>query len=216
MSERDASGPDIRVLVVEDNFYTRHGTVAFLREQPGIVVAGEAADGERALALFERMRPDVVVVDLRMPDMDGVELTRALRARAPEARIVVLTHYQGDEDISQALKAGASGYLTKESSGEELLAAIRALHAGQAYLPPEIKDRMKSRTGQQELTRRERQLLEHIADGASNREAAEALGITERTAGLYVSRILSKLGARSRTEAVSIGARRGLLRTQRP
>jgi DNA-binding NarL/FixJ family response regulator len=212
----DGSGSDIRVLVVEDNFYTRHGTVAFLRDQPGIVVAGEAADGERALALFEKTRPDVVIVDLRMPRMDGVELTRALRARAPQARIVVLTHYQGDEDISQALKAGAGGYLTKESSGEELLAAIRALHAGQAYLPPEIEDRMKSRRGHQELTPRERQVLEHIADGASNREAAEALGITERTAGLYVSRILSKLGARSRTEAASIGARRGLLRTQRP
>jgi two-component system NarL family response regulator len=209
-------GAEIRLLVVEDNFYTRHGTVAFLREQPGFVVAAEAATGERALALFEAARPDVVIVDLRMPDMDGIELTRALRARAPEVRILVLTHYQGDEDIAQALKAGARGYLTKESSGEELLAAVRAVHAGQAYLPPEIQERMSSRRGQQELTRRERELLEHIADGASNREAAEALGITERTAGLYVSRILSKLGARSRTEAASIAVRRGLLRSPRP
>jgi two-component system NarL family response regulator len=209
-------GAEIRVLVVEDNFYTRHGTVTFLREQPGFVVAAEAATGERALALFETTRPDVVIVDLRMPGMDGVELTRALRERAPEARILVLTHYQGDEDIAQALKAGARGYLTKESSGEELLAAVRALHAGQAYLPPEIQERMSSRRGQPQLTRREREILEHIADGASNREAAEALGISERTAGLYVSRILSKLGARSRTEAASIAGRRGLLRSPRP
>ena len=213
MSGRSAP---IRVLVVEDNFYTRLGTMAFLREQPELVVAGEAGDGERALEIFEASRPDVVIVDLRMPRMDGIELTRRLHLRAPELPILVLTHYQGDEDIAQALKAGARGYLSKESPGEELLAAIRAVTAGQAYLPPEIVEQMSSRRGQQELTRRERQLLEYVADGASNREAAEALGITERTAGLYVSRILSKLGARSRTEAAAIATRRGLLRTERP
>jgi two-component system NarL family response regulator len=207
-----ASETPIRVLVVEDNFYTRHGTVTFLREQPEIAVVGEASDGLRALALFPRCAPDVVVIDLRMPGMTGAELASALAARDAGVRILVLTHYQGDEDIAQALAAGARGYLTKESSGEQLLAAIRAVHAGQRFLPPEIVEQMSMREGQPELTRRERELLEQIAEGASNREAAGTLGISERTAGLYVSRILSKLGARSRTEAVSIAGRRGLLR----
>jgi len=206
---------DIRVLVVEDNFYSRHGTVAFLREQPGIQVVGEACDGEAALKLFGESESDVVIVDLRMPHMNGVELARALIARAPQVRILVLTQYRGDEDIAQALNAGARGYLTKESSGEELASAIRALHAGQRFLPPEIVESMSVRQQQPELTPRERELLQKIADGASNREAAAALGITERTAGLYVSRILSKLGARSRTEAASIGARRGLVPSER-
>ncbi len=204
----------IRVLVVEDNFYTRHGTVTFLSEQPGIAVVGEAADGERALAMFDPAAVDVVVIDLRMPGMTGSELASALVERAPGVRILVLTHYQGDEDIARALAAGARGYLTKESSGEDLLAAIRTLHGGQRFLPPEIVEQMSLRQGHPELTRRERELLENIAQGASNREAAETLGISERTAGLYVSRILSKLGARSRTEAVSIAGRRGLLRSR--
>jgi two-component system NarL family response regulator len=199
------------VLVVEDNFYTRFGTVAFLRTQAGIEVVGEAGDGHQALALFQEKQPDVTVVDLRMPRMDGVQLAAALCAQAADARILVLTNYVGDEDIFQALKAGARGYLTKESSGEELLSAIRALHGGERFLPPSIVERISQRRGQQELTRRERQVLEQLADGASNREVAEQFGIGERTVGLYVSSILSKLGARSRTEAVAIASRRGLL-----
>jgi len=202
---------EIRVLVAEDNFYTRLGTVAFLRSQPGIQVVAEAANGTRALELFEETRPDVIIVDLRMPGMSGVELTARLRERAPEARILVLTHYDGDEDIFQALKAGAAGYLTKEAAGEELLAAIRALHAGGGFLPPEIVARVSDRENHPQLTRREREVLAEIAEGASNREAASNLGISERTAGLYVSSILCKLGAQSRTEAVSIALRRGLL-----
>jgi DNA-binding NarL/FixJ family response regulator len=201
----------IRVLVVEDNFYTRVGTVAFLRGQAGIEVVGEAPDAERALALLDELRPHVLIVDLRMPGMCGVQLTAAVQRRAPSVHILVLTHHQGDEDIFQALKAGARGYLTKESSGEQLVAAIRTINAGNQFLPPEIADQIRNRRGQQPLTQRERQVLEQIADGAGNREVAHALGISERTVGLYVSSILSKLGARSRTEAASIGARRGLL-----
>jgi two-component system, NarL family, response regulator len=202
----------IRVLVAEDNFYTRVGTVAFLREQPGIAVVGEATDGESALALFEQLRPDVLVTDLRMPGMNGVDLTATVCARCPAARILVLTHHQGDEDVFQALKAGALGYLTKEASGDQLLVAIRAIHDGQKYLPPEIRDQLRGRDGLPPLTERERQVLEEVADGASNREVAGNLGISERTVGLYVSSILNKLGARSRTEAAAIAARRGLLR----
>jgi two-component system, NarL family, response regulator len=207
----ESAGASIRVLVAEDNFYTRVGTVSFLAEQPGIEVVGEATDGEDALALFERLCPDVLVADLRMPRLNGVELTAKVCARFPEARILVLTHHQGDEDIFQALKAGARGYLTKESPGEQLVAAIFALHAGDKFLPPEIRDQIRSREGVQPLTQREREVLELVADGASNREVADRLGISERTVGLYVSSILSTLGARSRTEAASIAVRRGLL-----
>jgi DNA-binding NarL/FixJ family response regulator len=174
----------IRVMVAEDNFYTRLGTVAFLRGQPGIRVVAEAANGVRALELFAEAQPDVTIVDLRMPGMGGVELTTRLRRRAPEARILVLTHYEGDEDIFQALKAGAAGYLTKEAPGEELLAAIRALHAGSGFLPPAIAERLHSREGQVQLTPREREVLAEIAEGASNQEAARTLGISVRTAGL--------------------------------
>jgi DNA-binding NarL/FixJ family response regulator len=206
----------IRVLVVEDNFYTRLGTVAFLRDQPGVDVVGQAKDGDGALALFDQLRPDVTVMDLRMPGMDGVRLSASLRARFAGARILVLTHYQGDDDIYQALKAGACGYLTKEASGDDLLAGIRAVHDGRRYLPPEIVERMSSRRGLPDLTRREREVLEQVADGASNREIGQTLRISERTVAFYVGSILSKLGARSRTEAVSIATHRGILKASQP
>jgi DNA-binding NarL/FixJ family response regulator len=202
---------DIRVLVVEDNFYTRFGTVAFLREQPGFQVVGAAADGEHALALFEKLQPDVVLVDLRMPGMDGAQLTERLCQRRPDARILVLTSYQGDEDIFRALKAGSRGYLTKDSSGDELVSAICALHSGERFLPAPIAERIARRQTCQPLTGRERQVLEEVADGASNREVAEHLGISQRTVEGYMSSILSKFGARSRTEAISMATDRGLL-----
>jgi DNA-binding NarL/FixJ family response regulator len=206
----------IRVLVAEDNFFTRLGTVALLREQPDMDVVGAVPDGRRALALFEELHPDVLVLDLRMPEVDGVSVAASLHGRDPAANVLVLTSYCGDEDIFQALTAGARGYLTKESSGEDLLMAIRTLHAGRRFVPPAIAALMSSRRNMPQLTPRERQVLEAVADGASNREVGETLRITERTAGLFVSSILNKLGARSRTEAVSIALRRGLLRPSQP
>jgi two-component system NarL family response regulator len=201
----------IRVLIVEDNFYTRYGTVAFLREQAGIDVVGAAGNYERACQFLHELQPDVVLVDLRLPDLDGVQLAEWLIARRPDARILVLTNYQGDEDIFRALRAGARGYLTKDSSGDELLSAIRALHAGERFIPSAIAERIARRQGRQELTRREREVLVQVADGASNREVAETLGISERTVEVFMSSILSKFGARSRTEAVSMASHRGLL-----
>jgi two-component system NarL family response regulator len=204
----------IRVLVVEDNFYTRLGTLTFLRSQPGIEVVGEAADGAQALELFDQVQPDVVVVDLRMPDVDGVRLTAWLCQRTPRPPVLVLTHYQGDEDIAAALAAGAQGYLTKEAPGAELVTALRTLHAGERYLPTEIVQRLSTRDHQPPLTRRETQVLKEIAGGASNRDVAQALGLSERTVAVYVSRILSKLGAQSRTEAAAIGLRRGIVQIE--
>jgi two-component system NarL family response regulator len=205
----------IKVLIAEDSFFTRFGTVAFLREQPDIEVVGAAPDGERALALFEETHPDVTVIDLRMPGLDGIGVAAALQSRTPAPAVLVLTSYSGDEDIFRALRAGARGYLTKESCGDELLEAIRTVHAGGKFLPAAIKEALSSRTGIPPLTRREVQVLELVADGAPNREVGQTLGITERTAALFVSSILGKLGARSRTEAVAIAQRRGLIRTTR-
>jgi DNA-binding NarL/FixJ family response regulator len=202
---------EIRVLIAEDNFYTRLGVVGFLRRQAGVRVVGQACDGSQALALLGKSRPNVVLVDLRMPIMDGVQLASTLSATAPQVGILVLTHYDGCDDISRALEAGAHGYLTKEASGHELLAAIRAVHAEHQFLPPEIVERMSLRRFDFQLTRRERQVLEQVAQGASNREIAETLGIALRTVEVYVSSILTKLGARSRTEAVAISVRGGIL-----
>jgi DNA-binding NarL/FixJ family response regulator len=202
----------IRVLLVEENFYTRLGTAVFLSGQPGIVVVGMASDGESALALFATHSPDVTVLDLRLRGMNGLQVISALLEKSPDAAILVLSQYLGDHDISRALKAGARGYISKDASGNDLVAALRTLRGGARFIPTDIRRRVSSSAGLPGLTRRERQVLEQVADGASNREAAAALGISHRTVDLYVSNILDKLGAQSRTEAVSIATHRGILR----
>jgi two-component system, NarL family, response regulator len=203
----------IRVLLVEDNFYTRLGTATFLRGQPGIDVVGEASDGSAGLALFTELTPDVTLVDLRMPSMDGIALIAAVRTHSPDARVLVLTHHRGDENVLQAVKAGARGYLTKEAPGDDLVAALRAVSMGDRYFPREIARVAANGMTRPHLTRRERQVLDLVADGASNRETGNALGIAERTVSLYVSSILSKLGARSRTEAVSLAVHQGIIQS---
>ncbi len=206
------SNERIRVLLAETNFYTRLGTLVFLSSQPGIAVVGEAPDGRRALALFDALAPDVTVLDVNLRLLDGVQVTAAIGNRNPDAAVLVLSSHPGEEEIARALKAGARGYLSKHGSGDELLLAIQAVHGGARYLPPEIRERMSGYAELPALTPRERQVLEQVADGASNRDTAAALGISQRTVGLYVSSILDKLGAQSRTEAVSIATHRGIIR----
>ena len=184
----------IRVLVVDDNFYIRLGTVTVLRGHPEIDVVADADDAERARALFQQVHPDVVVIGTRLPS-ESVQLATTLCARSPDARILMFTHHCGDEHIFRALEAGARGYLSKGSTGDDLLAAIRTVYAGRRFLPEALASRLAQRCGLQRLTPRECQVLEQIAEGASNRETAHKLGISERTVGLYVSNILSKLGA---------------------
>jgi DNA-binding NarL/FixJ family response regulator len=201
----------IRVLIIDDNQLARMGVAMLLSTQDDVKMVGEAVDGPSGIKLYQELRPDVAVVDLRLPDMDGVAVLEAIRRVDAAARCLVLSHYEGDENIFRALRAGAGGYLTKQAPGPEILAAIRTVFAGKRYLPPDIASQLADRFGQVELTKREQEVLEHVSQGSSNRTIAESLQISERTIATYVSAIMSKLGAKSRTEAVSRGRSRGLL-----
>jgi two-component system NarL family response regulator len=202
----------IRVLVAEDSPVTRLGVSTLLRTEPDIEVVAEAENGADAVRLFRQMRPDVVLLDLRMPELDGVQATEQMRREDPAARVLVLTNYDGDEVIFQALKAGAAGYLTKGVRGPELITAIRQVHAGDRYLPPGVAGRLADRMMAPSLSPREVQVLEKIYEGLTNKEIAEALHISLKTASMFVSKILLKLDVRSRTEAVAVALRRGILR----
>ncbi len=204
----------IKVLIAEDNMLTRLGTVTLLKTQPDLDVVGEAVDGAAAVSLFRKLKPDVLLLDLKMPVMGGVQVISTLVQQTPEARILVLTHYEGDEDIFKAIKAGARGYLTKEMRGEEIIAAIRTVHAGDQYLPASIASRLADRMRQPSLSAREQQVLQGIFKGKTNKEIAQELQLSEKTTAIYVSNILSKLRAKTRTEAVSIALQRGLLSSE--
>jgi two-component system, NarL family, response regulator LiaR len=204
----------INILIVEDQRIVREGLRAVLEDEEEIAIVGEAANGQEALDLFARLRPDVVLMDLQMPVMDGPEATRRIRELAPGAHILVLTTYATDEFIFKALRAGARGYLLKDASSDELLAAIRTVHSGQTLLSPEVAARLVSGVstgGPEPLTPRELEVLVLMGQGRSNGEIAAALSIAPRTAKVHVQNILGKLGATNRTEAVSLAARQGLI-----
>jgi two-component system, NarL family, response regulator LiaR len=204
----------IRVLIVEDQRIVREGLVALFEDEPGIVIAGEAAGGEEAVSAYASLRPDVVLMDLQMPRVDGPEATRRIKALDPEARILVLTTYATDEFIFAALRAGARGYLLKDASAAELVAAIVAIHGGQTRLSPEVAARLVAGVGgggPEPLTARELEVLTLLGQGQSNDQIAVALGIAPRTVKVHVQNILGKLGASNRTEAVSIAARQRLI-----
>jgi two-component system, NarL family, response regulator len=202
----------IRVGIVDDHPVVRDGLAAILGLQPDIKVVGEAATGREACALFDRQRPDVLLLDLKMPGMDGLEVVQTLCAAHPEARIVILTTYGGDEDIFRSLKAGAKGYLLKDAPRQQILEAIRTVHAGGRYLPAAIVSKVAEHALRPELTGREREVLQGMARGASNKEIGLALSISEGTVKTHVKAILAKLDAVSRTEAVTIATRRGIIR----
>jgi two-component system, NarL family, response regulator len=204
----------IRVLVAEDSEVTRLGIVTMLSTQADLQVVAQAEDGAQAVVLFRQHRPDVTLVDMRMPALDGVAVTAAICAEQPPGRVLVLTNYEGDENIFQALKAGASGYLTKGARGMQLVEAIRAVHAGQKFLPPEMAQQLAQRVLTQPLGLRETQILKHIALGQTNVEIADALGLSKKTIGMFVGRLLFKLGVHSRTEAVTVAMKRGILKSQ--
>lgn len=201
----------IRVLVVEDHNVVRQGLVALLNLVEGIEVAGEAADGEEAVAQFRRQKPDVTLIDLRLPKLSGVEVIQKVRSETPQARFVVLTTYDGDEDIYRALKSGAKAYLLKGMTTDELITTIREVHAGRSHIPAEIAERLAERMGTEDLTPRESEVLEQIVAGKSNKEIATELSISEATVKTHINTLLSKLGVTDRTQAATAAIRRGIV-----
>jgi len=201
----------IRVLAVDDHPLLREGIVALLADETDVTLVGEAADGREAVEQFRRLRPDVTLMDLQMPHLNGVEATITIRAEFPDARIVVLTTYTGDVQVPLALKAGASGYLLKSGIRTELLSTIRAVHAGRKVLSPEITFAVASHAASDGLVPSETRILRLIADGLSNKQIAVRLSITEEAVKGQVKNILSKLDARDRTHAAVIGLRNGLI-----
>lgn len=204
-------GP-IRVAVAEDNRLMRLGIVALLKTQSDFLVVGEAEDGAQAVNLFRSQKPEVFLIDLRMPIMDGVQVTTEILRTDPEARILVLSHYDGQEDIFRAVEVGARGYLTKEHPPSEILNAIRIVYGGGKYLPSSIAERLVDRRLQPELTPREQQVLERLALGLTNKQIGDDLSMAHKTCSVHVSGVLGKLGAHTRTEAVAIAQKRGLLK----
>ena len=174
-------------------------------------MVGEAADGVEAIAQFRGRQPDVTLLDLRLPRMGGVEVIQRIRSESPQARIIVLTTYDGDEDIYRALKAGAKGYLLKGMTGETLIAAIRAVHTGKSHIPPAIAERLAERMGTEDLTPREFDVLEQIVQGRSNKEIAAELDVSEATVKTHINSLLSKLGVSDRTQAAMDAIRRGIV-----
>lgn len=201
----------IRVLVADDHFVVRTGLRAVIDPEPDMQVVAEAGTGQQALQLFRQHRPDVTLMDLRMPVMDGVEATRAIRQESPNARVVVLTTYDGDEDIYRALSAGARAYLLKDTQRQELLDVIRAVHAGQRRVPAAIGARLAEAMPRSELTPRELDVLGLVVKGLSNKKIADALSITEGTVKIHVNNILSKMGVADRTQAATTAIRRGIV-----
>jgi two-component system, NarL family, response regulator len=206
-----AYGIPIRVLVVDDHPLVRQGVVAVVAAESDMEVVGEAGDGRQAVEQFRKLRPDVALIDLGLPLLDGIGAMEAIRSEFPGSRFIALTVYQGDEDIHRALKAGAQAYLLKNAPSSQLVAAIRAVHAGLRKIPPEVASLVSDRGPGPGLTAREIEVLRLVAKGRTNLEIAEELQITRGTAKWFVSSILSKLGVDDRTEAVTMALERGIL-----
>jgi len=201
----------IRVLAVDDHAVVRDGIARLIATQPDMELVAEAADGREAIEQFRKQHPDVTLMDLQMPNMCGVDAIGAIRGEFPQARIIVLTTYVGDVQVTRALKAGAQGYLLKGSLRKELLDTIRAVHAGQKRLTPEVAAQIAEHVTDSSLTAREISVLKLIAGGNANKEIAAQLSVTEESVKGYVKNILAKLGANDRTHAVTIGLKRGII-----
>lgn len=206
-----SAGKKLSILVVEDHPIMRLGITAIIAAQPDMSVCFQAESGEDAVQAFRKYRPDIVLMDLRLPGMSGVEALRRMRAEDPDARCVVLTTYEGDEDIHQALAAGAAGYVIKAMSYETLVEALRRVHSGASrYLPSLVAQSLANRTPNSDLSPREREVLASMVCGKTNKEIAKDLGITEATVKSHVSVILQRLDVTDRTQAVVTALKRGL------
>jgi len=206
-----SASASIRVLTVDDHPLLREGVSAMIKSQPDMELVAEANNGRDGLERFRQHRPDITLMDLRLPDMNGIDALKAIRAEFPDARIIILTTFEGDVEIQRALEAGARGYLLKSMTPRELLDGIRQVHAGKKRIPPEIVAHLAEHLSDETLTSREVEVLQQIAGGNRNRDIAERLFISEETVKVHVKHVMEKLGASDRTEAVAIAIRRGII-----
>ena len=201
----------IRILIVDDHFIVRIGLLTSIKMAPDLMVVAEASTGAQAIELYRQHLPDVVLMDLRLPDFSGIEATAALRKEFPDAKILIISTFDSDEDVYRSFQAGAQGYLLKNVLGEELARAIQTVNAGERYIPPEIARRLSSHRAASDLTPREMEVLRLLIKGLINKEIADLLGFTENTAKFHVKSILGKLQVSDRTEAATAALRRGIL-----
>jgi len=201
----------IRVFSVDDHPLLREGIAALVNNQPDMVLIGQASTGGEAIQLFKEYSPDVTLLDLRLPDMSGIDTLIAIRTAFPNARVIMLTTFEGDVEIHRALQAGACGYLLKNMPPSELLDVIRLVHAGKKRIPPEIASQLAEHMADEALTEREVEVLQQVAGGNKNRDIANKLFISEETVKVHIKHIMEKLGAADRTQAVAIGIRRGII-----
>jgi two-component system NarL family response regulator len=202
----------IRILLIDDHYMVRIGLKAILSLEPDFSIAGEAEEGPAGLELFRKCVPDITLMDLRMPGMGGVETTSAILREFPDAKIIMLTTYDGDEDVYRGLKTGAKGYVLKRVRGDELVHAVKTVYAGGRYLSEEAEHRLAEHAPGSELTQREREVLQYVAKGLNNKEIGDLVGCTRFTVKFHVQNILQKLGVADRTEAVAAAMQRGILR----